>query len=140
MEPSAPRHTADVFPGDTWRLFRVSRPSVLLIGADADVERAIQVITASELDAIAVWPGAEGQALPGSDAMTILVRHVASLDAQQQERLHHWLGDRSGGVRVIATSPMPLYDLVEQHQFLEPLYYRINVVCLEATAFESVAV
>ena len=58
----------------------------------------------------------------------------------EQERLHRWLGERSGAVRVIATSPVPLYDLVEHHQFLEPLYYRINVVCLDAAAFESAAV
>ena len=42
MESPAPRHAADVFLADTWRLFRVSRPSVLLIGADPDIERAIQ--------------------------------------------------------------------------------------------------
>ena len=67
------------------------------------------------------------------------MRNVASLDAQEQERLHHWLGERSGAVRVIATSPVPLYGLVERRQFLEPLYYRLNVVCLEAAAFETAA-
>lgn len=140
MESPAPRHTEDVFPDDTWYLFRVSRPSVLLIGADPDVERAIQFITASELDAIAVWPVGEGQPLPASQAITVLVRHVAALDANQQQRLHRWLSERSGAVPVIATTPVPLYELVEQHLFLEPLYYRLNVVCLSATAFEPAAV
>ena len=55
----------------------------------------------------------------------------------EQERLHQWLGERSGAVRVIATSPVPLYGLVERRQFLEPLYYRLNVVCLDAAAFET---
>jgi hypothetical protein len=122
-----------------WQLFRVSRPSVLLIGADPDVERAIQFITANELGEIAVWPAAESRALP-SDGITILVRDAASLAAHEQERLNRWLGERSGAVRVIATSSVPLYDLVEQHRFLEPLYYRINVVCLDAAAFGSAAV
>jgi hypothetical protein len=140
MESPAPRSVTDVFPDDAWCLFRVSKPSVLLIGADADVERAIQLIIASELTAIALWSAVEGSPLPAADATTVLVRHVASLDRQQQERLHRWLGDRSGAVRVIATSPVPLYDLVEQHRFLEPLYYRINVVCLDTAAFESAAV
>jgi hypothetical protein len=137
---SSPNHTVDRFPDDAWRLFRVSRPSVLLIGADPDIERAIRFITASEPDAVALWPGAEGQPLPAPDAMTLLVRHVVSLDLPQQERLHRWLDQRPGAVRVIATSPVPLYDLVEQRQFLEPLYYRINVVCLNAATFESAAV
>jgi hypothetical protein len=112
---------------------------VLLIGADTDVERATQIITASELGEIAVWPAAESREL-SSEGMTILVRDAASLSADEQERLNRWLGERSGAVRVIATSSVPLYDLVEQRRFLEPLYYRINVVCLDAAAFESAAV
>jgi hypothetical protein len=30
-----------------------------------------------------------------------------------------------------------LYGLVERGPFLESLYYRLNVVCLEAAAFET---
>ena len=56
MESSAPRQTTDVFLADNWCLFRVSRPSVLLIGAEHDTDRAVQVITAHGEDAIAAWP------------------------------------------------------------------------------------
>jgi hypothetical protein len=125
---------------DDWCLFRVSRPSVLLIGAEPDTDRAIQFITASAVDAIVAWPAADGQPLPGAAAVTLVVQNVASFDAQQQERLHRWLGEQSGAVRVIATSPEPLYALVERQRFLEPLYYRLNVVCLEAAALDTSSV
>jgi hypothetical protein len=109
---------------------------VLLIGAEPDTDRAIQSITAQGQDAIAAWPDASAAPLPPATPFTLLVRNAASLDAHEQERLHHWLGERSGAVRVIATSPVPLYGLVERHQFLESLYYRLNVVCLEAAALQ----
>jgi hypothetical protein len=139
MEPSIPGQTTEVFLADSWRLFRVSRPSVLLIGADSAADRAIQLITAHD-DIITKWPEAQAARLPSSSVFTLLVRNVALLEAGEQERLHQWLGDRSGLVRVIATSATPLYGLVERRQFLEPLYYRLNVVCLEAAAFETAAV
>jgi DNA-binding NtrC family response regulator len=139
MESPAPSQTTDVFLADNWPLFRVSRPSVLLIGAERDTDRAIQSITANAEDAVAAWPQAEVGPLPLAAGLTLLVRNVASLDAQEQARLHRWLGERSGAVRVIATSSVALYGLVERRQFLEPLYYRLNVVCLDAAALETAA-
>jgi hypothetical protein len=140
MESSAPRQTNDVFLPGNWCLFRVSRPSVLLIGADHDTDRAIQFITADGQDSIAGWPEAGAGRLPATPSVTLLVRNVAALVPEEQERLHQWLGERSGSVQVIATTPVPLYDLVERRQFLEALYYRLNVVCLEAAAFEGASV
>ncbi len=55
-----------------------------------------------------------------------------NLDRREQARLNDWLAERGDEVRVIATSPQPLYDRVERREFLEPLYYRLNVVCLDA--------
>jgi hypothetical protein len=138
MESPAPRQTTDAFLADNCWLFRLSRPSVLLIGAARDTDRAIQSIMAHGADAIAAWPEGATTTRPAGEALTLLVRNVASFDAQEQQRLHHWLGERSGAVRVIATSPRPLYELVERGQFLEPLYYRLNVVCLDAAASATV--
>jgi hypothetical protein len=139
MESSASGQTRDIFLADNWRLFRVSRPSVLVIGAESVTDRVIESITAPGGEVIRTWPDAGTAPLP-SAAFTLLVRNVASLDADEQARLHQWLGERLGTVRVIATSPVPLYGLVERRQFLEPLYYRLNVVYLEAAAFETAVV
>jgi len=138
MESPAPtpRPAPDVFITDNLSLFRVSRPSVLLIGADHDTDRVMQLITASGHDAIASWPEAASATLPASP-LTLLVRNVAAFDATEQQRLHHWLDERSGSARVIATSPIRLYELVESGQFFDSLYYRLNVVCLEAATFET---
>jgi hypothetical protein len=138
MESPAPtrRPTPDVFLADNLSLFRVSRPSVLLIGTNDDTDRVMQLIIASGDDAVASWPAAASATLPPSP-VTLLVRNVAAFDATEQQRLHHWLDQRSGIARVIATSPIRLYELVERGHFLDSLYYRLNVVCLEATAFET---
>ena len=59
-----------------------------------------------------------------------------TLDTADQHRLNHWLDQRVGDVRVIATTPEPMYELVEREQFLEALYYRLNVVCIESGRLE----
>jgi hypothetical protein len=136
MNSPAPRQAPDVLLADNWSLLRASRPSVLLIGAAHHTDRVVHVITAWGDDPIASWPEA-AVAARSSSTVTLIVRDVASFDAQEQERLHRWLDERSGAARVIATSPVPLYGLVERGQFLESLYYRLNVVCLEVAGFET---
>ena len=51
-------------------------------------------------------------------------------DAEQQ-RLYEWLDAQGGRVRVITTSHEPLYPMVVARTFLEPLYYRLNIVCVD---------
>jgi transcriptional regulator of acetoin/glycerol metabolism len=140
MKSPAPGQTTDALLADNWSLFRVSKPSVLLIGAEHETDRAIQSITANSADTVAAWPQVDAGPPSPAAGFTLLVRDVASLDAHEQARLHRWLGERSGAVRVITTSSVSLYGLVEQRQFLEPLYYRLNVVCLDAAAFETASV
>jgi transcriptional regulator with PAS, ATPase and Fis domain len=46
-----------------------------------------------------------------------------------------WLDADGVGVRLISTSSERLFDLVECGQFLEVLYYRLNVILIDFTAF-----
>lgn len=122
---------------DQWCLFRVSRPNVLLIGPEGDTDLAIASITGWGEEQISVWPAVQPQPLERAPLSTLVVRDVMDLDRSEQARLNEWLTERAEGIRVIATSREPLYGLVERQQFLEPLYYRLNVVCLDAQDVET---
>lgn len=117
------------------RLFRLSRPNVLLIGPDADLDAAITAITGCDANAVPSW-SRQLQAACDPTPATVLIRNVMALDTADQHQLNQWLDQRVGDVRVIATTPEPMYGLVEREQFLEALYYRLNVVSIELGQME----
>ncbi len=124
---------------DDWRLFRLSRPNVLLIGPELDMDDAIASITGCPADSVACWTNRTAREPQDSSPDTIVVRNVMALDTAEQHRLNQFLEERLGGVRVIATTPEPMYSLVAQRRFLESLYYRLNIVCVESTALGASA-
>lgn len=122
---------------DAWALVQQSRPNVLLIGPDADMDSAITSVAGRAPGCIPDWSVAVAQTPPDLTPDTIVVRNVAGLDGGEQRRLHRWLDERVGSVRVIATAATPMYPMVERAEFLESLYYRLNVVCVELEARAS---
>lgn len=119
---------------DAWAVVRQSRPNVLLIGPDAHMDSAITSVAGRAPAFIPDWSAAVAQAPAEMAPDTIVVRNVAALDDGEQHRLHQWLEERIGTVRVIATAAAPMYPMVERAEFLESLYYRLNVVCVEIQA------
>jgi hypothetical protein len=116
---------------DAWALLRHVRPNVLLIGPDATMDSAIASVAGRSPQCLPDWSRALALAPPDVAPDTIVVRNVAALDLREQHRLHRWLDERVGHVRVIATAAAHMYPLVERAEFLESLYYRLNVVCVE---------
>ena len=65
-------------------------------------------------------------------ANTLVIRHVDRLSASQQQQLSCKLERASDGLeRVVATTAVPLFELVTAGLFLEVLYYRLNTVLVD---------
>jgi len=65
-------------------------------------------------------------------ANTRVIRHVDRLSASQQQQLSCRLERASDGPqRVLATTAVPLFELVTAGLFLEVLYYRLNTVLVD---------
>jgi hypothetical protein len=59
----------------------------------------------------------------------VVLEDVGSLDAQAQSELFYLLEEGlTPFVRLISTAGPDLYSAVEAGQFLEPLYYRLNMI------------
>jgi hypothetical protein len=71
-------------------------------------------------------------AVPKEMTGTLLLWDVAQLTRGQQIFLHDWITNRPPDAQVISVTAAPLLPLVEDGQFLEGLFYRINVVSLVA--------
>lgn len=107
-----------------------SRTNMLLVGPDARIDALITAFTGRPASALATWqPGVPSETDPVPD--TVLVRNVHLLDGAQQAQLHETIARWHGRARVVATAPAPVYPLVRRGVFLESLYYRLNMLCLE---------
>ena len=69
--------------------------------------------------------------LPSQSVGTLLLENVAALALAQQIRLDDWMSHGTQ-TQVISVVFSPLYPMVERGEFLEGLFYRLNVVTLEA--------
>lgn len=70
--------------------------------------------------------------LPLARTGTLVVADASRLTLPQQIELHDWLNAGRGAVQIVSITSEPLWPLVEAGRFLEGLFYRLNVVTLEA--------
>ena len=70
--------------------------------------------------------------LPLARHGTLVVADAAALTLAQQIELHDWLNAGRGPVQVVSITSRPIWPLVEQGRFLEGLFYRLNVITLDA--------
>lgn len=115
------------------RAYRRTRSNALLVADEDHIDALLTAVTGRPAASLPAWtPRA---AATDDDRLatagTLVVRNVHLLDPAQQRCLFEAIGMWQGRVRVIATSPAPLYPLVSAHRFDEALYYRLNMLCLE---------
>jgi len=63
---------------------------------------------------------------------TLILEDVEKMDEQEQQRLLWWLEEYSRtGVQVITIAPAALSAHVQAGTFLNTLYYRLNLICVD---------
>jgi hypothetical protein len=75
--------------------------------------------------------------LPSASGGTLFLEDVAALTSTQQIALNGWIGAGHGKVQIVSMTSASLWPLVEDGKFLEELFFRLNVVCLEAQSSEE---
>jgi sigma-54-interacting transcriptional regulator len=117
-------------PLDDWSVFRGAHPHALLIGSEASADAAISQLLPFLRAPVVHWhPAAVADAaLPATG--TLVIWEVDTLDRMQQEQLLMWLDSLAADVQVISVGERAVFPLVVREQFLDTLYYRLNIVCL----------
>jgi transcriptional regulator of acetoin/glycerol metabolism len=121
-----------------WLLSQRHRPNVLVecaapaIGA---ISRYVMQLSTGPRQ-LCRFPGV--LALPGSKTGTLLLENVEALTAAQQAALHEWMSAGCAGVQIVSLSAAPLAHTVQRGEFLEALFYRLNVVRIDAPAASSI--
>lgn len=115
-------------------LARLHRVNLLLMGSDRLIEEALLRLMPDLLAPIHTWTAPDPLELPSAvQAGTLILREVGELGPADQCRLAAWLEASGGRTQVISTTTSRLLRRVDAGSFLDSLYYRLNVVCVEIT-------
>jgi hypothetical protein len=104
-------------------------PNLLLIGPDAATRAYLDQQMALPPSSVRSCDGAELE-LPIEPVQGLVVRDVERLTRDRQDQLVEWLSGPGYHTRIVATSGVPLYPMVERGEFSDALYYRINMITL----------
>jgi hypothetical protein len=116
-----------------WHILRAAAPNLLITGVPDAVEHSLEALTPHLVPSVSYWPLDTSWPPPG-DVRTLVIRDVQELALAEQQALSVWF-DRSAllQTRVVSTATVPLFQLVEAGQFMEALYYRLNVLTWATT-------
>lgn len=120
---------------ETLRLVEMHRVNLLLMGRDDVVQPMVDSLAARFHQPVGTWSPGERLVLPPAERTgTMVLNDVGAMALQEQIQLLEWLGTAIGRTQVVSTTPAPLLGRVESGKFIDTLYYRLNTVCVDATA------
>jgi hypothetical protein len=135
VEFSADREdAASTTPAADFRRLLSVGSNMLVRGEKSATTATVVALSADLSMPLVTWIAGADADLPGLDRGTIVLQDVDLLDISAQHQLLTWLDDRGGRVRVISTARRDLFDLVTAGEFLDPLYYRLNTIVVDASA------
>ena len=71
--------------------------------------------------------------LAGGNVGAVILQDVDRLNAAEQTRVLAWLAGASRHTRIVSTTELPLFPLVARGLFDATLYYRLNMLLLQAS-------
>jgi hypothetical protein len=116
-----------------WLTMRELRPNLLVTCGNVESEAITKHLMAFCSPPFHVCPMGTMR-LPSAPRGTLFVEGVAELTLRQQIVLNDWIGAGHDRLQIVSLASAPLWPLVESGEFLEGLFFRLNVVCLEATS------
>jgi hypothetical protein len=122
------------------RLARTARVNLLVTHTEGLLQNLLEWLMPDLEKPLVTWRSGERLVLP-PDAppaawpRTMILQDVGALTLKDQRRLLDWLEQAAGHTQVVSTTPGPLWPRVEAGAFNDTLYYRLNTVCMDATAY-----
>ena len=111
------------------------RVNLLVTGPDEALARFVDAVLPNLRPPISRWAPGDCLLLPTlGECGTLIIENVDTLPPDDQRRLFDWLTVTLGRTQIVSTTANGLLSLVETGFFLEALYYRLNTICVDATA------
>ena len=117
------------------RLVEKHRVNLLLMGSSDIVQPMVESLAARFHQPVGTWSPGERLVLPPAERTgTMVLNDVGALALHDQIQLLEWLATACGRTQVVSTTPSPLLPRVQAGGFIDTLYYRLNIVCVDATS------
>jgi len=114
-------------------LLGMPRVNLLLSGPDGVIEYLLDALLPDLREPVGRWCPGEQLLLPPPTLIgTMIFQDVGQMPAADQRRLLDWLRGAAGRTQVISTTSVDLMPLIERGEFLEDLFYRLNIVRIDA--------
>jgi hypothetical protein len=120
-----------------WLTLQEIRPNLLVTCGDVEIEAITTHLMTFCAPPFHVCGLPGTLQLPPAARGTLFLEGVRGLSLRQQIVLNDWIGAGRGEVQIVSMTTTPLWPLVEHGEFLEGLFFRLNVVCLEARSTED---
>jgi len=117
-------------------LVRLGMPpvNVLLTGPDGVLDYLLDALLPDLREPVGRWcPGEQLLLPPPALIGTMIFQDIGEMPDDDQRRLLEWLSRAAGRTQVVSTTSECLLPRVEAGEFNATLYYRLNIVCLDAT-------
>jgi hypothetical protein len=111
-----------------WSALRRTQTNALLVASAVTADQLVDHAKTFLPVPIHECNCAEGLSLP-ADANTVILRYVDALAPEDQSQLLRWLSVRAS-VQLLSVCEKPLFPLVERAEFLEPLFYQLNIITI----------
>jgi sigma-54-interacting transcriptional regulator len=116
------------------QLVRHQRVNLLLMGPESAIQAVMTRLEPELREPIRIWTAPDPLELPvAAQTGTFILRGVDALLPADQRRLLEWLHASWGHTQVISTTSARLLTRATTGGFLDALYYRLNIVCVDLT-------
>jgi len=121
--------------GGQYRVAPVLHVNVLAVGPDDVLKRLLDTVLPSLREPISRLAPGDSADLPAlGECGTLIIENVGALPLDDQHQLFDWLTSAVGRTQIVSTTVSALLPLVETGAFIEALYYRLNIICIDLTA------
>jgi Sigma-54 interaction domain len=115
-------------------LAEVRRPNLLAQCASAhDAEAFVERLVPWCAGPLYECPLPGALSLPTAPTGTLLLNDVAALSVMQQVEVFDWISERQTATQIVSVTTRPLTPLVDAGLFLQALFYRLNIIQLNAS-------
>jgi hypothetical protein len=113
----------------------IPRTNVLVTGSDEVVENLLDMLLPDVREPVGRWRPGEQLLLPPPVLIgTMIFQDVGEMPYADQRELLSWLTTATGRTQVLSTTTESLLPAVERGDFIESLYYRLNIISVDATS------
>jgi len=108
------------------------RTNVMVVGNAEATRIVVDMLRLDLRGPVVKWRAGQPLALPApGSCSTLVLENLTRLTDEEQIHMLRWLDEVRGKIRVVSTAGVPVWPRVQNGQFNEVLYYRLNTVFVD---------